>query len=99
MTDILISSIKEAILPELRSIIQQELRNKYSEELREKFLSVSEAQKMFEPPVSRGTLYNWETDGKIQSYLIGGKRFFKYSELIDAVQRVKKYQKHLKKEN
>ena len=99
MTDILISSIKEAIFPELRSIIQEELRNKCSEELTEKFLSVSEAQRMFEPPVSRGTLYNWETSGKIQSYLIGGKRFFKYSELIESVQRIKKYQKSFKKEN
>lgn len=93
MTDVLINSIKEAILPELRQIIQEENKRKVSEELQEKFLSIDEGRKMFQPAVSRGTLYNWEAQGYIQSYLIGGKRFFKYSELIEAVQKIKKYKR------
>ena len=93
MTDILISSIREAILPEIRSIIQGELKNRNAEELQEKFISRDEACKMFSPPVSRVTLYNWEKGELIKSYSIGGKRFFKYSELLEAIQRVKKYER------
>ena len=93
MTDVLISSIKEAILPELRLIIQEENKKQSLQELQEKFLSIDEARKLFNPIVSRGTLYNWMDAGLIESYSIGGKRYFKYSELIESIQKIKKYKR------
>lgn len=86
-----LNSIKDAILPDIQLMIEGALKKIASEELAEKFLSVDEARKLFDPEVSRGTMYNWENAGYIQSYLIGGKRYFKYSELLEAVQRIKKY--------
>lgn len=39
---------------------------------------------------SASSLWKWEKEGKIQSYGIGGKRFYKRSELMEALQKVKK---------
>jgi len=39
---------------------------------------------------SASTLWKWEKSGKIQSYGIGGKRFYKRSELMAAIIKLKK---------
>src|ERR1051325_1998148 len=99
MSDILVDIIKEAILPfkeailpSIREAIKEEFRSIQKSETQEKLLSVDQARKMFDPEVSRGTIYNWINEGLIESYMIGGRRCLKYSELIEAVKRVKKYQ-------
>ena len=97
MTDALAEAIKEAILPEIRSLIDEAINRKASKELEEKLLSPDEATKVFIPQISRPTLYNWMDAGYINSYFIGGKRVFKYSELIAAVTKVKKYSRHNQK--
>lgn len=38
---------------------------------------------------SSSTLWKWERDGKIVSYGIGGKRFYKRSELLEAITKLK----------
>lgn len=38
---------------------------------------------------SSATLWKWEKAGKIKSYGIGGKRFYKRSELTEAITEVK----------
>ncbi len=39
---------------------------------------------------SASSLWKWEKEGKIQSYGIGGKRFYKRSELMEALTKLKK---------
>lgn len=39
---------------------------------------------------SASTLWKWEKEGKIQSYGIGGKRYYKRSELMEALTKLKK---------
>jgi len=39
---------------------------------------------------SSSTLWKWEKEGKIQSYGIGGKRYYKRSELMEALTKLKK---------
>jgi len=91
MTDLLLTSIRDAILPEIQQLIESAFKKQSAETLAEKFLSVDAAQKMFEPKVSRGTIYNWVEAGYLTSYVIGGRRVFKYSEVLEAVQKIKKY--------
>lgn len=93
-TDLLIETIKEAINPFIAEVIRNEFKRLSAEQLAEKFLSVDTGRKMFDPEISRGTLYNWEDKGLINSYIIGGKRLYKYSELLEAVTRIKKYSRN-----
>lgn len=79
-------------LAAIRQIIREELINAASQDDKEKFLSMDEARKLFQPVISRGTLYNWMNADYIESYMIGGKRCFKYSELIEAAKKLKKHQ-------
>ena len=94
MSDILINSVRDAIVPEIQQLIESAFKKHSSEALAEKFLSVDEARKMFQPEIARGTLYNWCDAGYLNSFSIGGKRYFKYSELVDAVQKIKKYSRN-----
>lgn len=91
--DILTTAVREAILPEIRQMLQ-EFEAKRTEDLKEKFLSPDVVCQMFDPKIARGTLYNWEKDGRINSYLIGGRRLYKYSEVIQAVEKLKKYSRN-----
>src|SRR5688500_11295555 len=92
-TDILITAIRDALLPEIRQIIQ-EFETKRTEDLKEKFLSPDVVCEMFDPKISRTTLFNWDRDGKINSHIIGGRRVYKYREVIEAVEKIKKYSRN-----
>jgi hypothetical protein len=93
-TDILLSAIRESLIPEFRQIIQEEIHSKLSQDLKEKYLSPDAVCEMFQPKISRGTLFNWDRDDRINSYLIGGRRLYKYSEVIEAIERLKKYSRN-----
>jgi len=91
MNDILLTAIRDALLPEIRQIIREEIKASRIEDLTDKYISPDVVCAMFEPKVSRTTLYNWDKDGRINSYLIGGRRLYKHSEVIQAVEKLKKY--------
>ncbi len=57
----------------------------------EKFLNSKETCNLFEPPISKPTLINWEKSGKIPSYRIGRRVYYKLSEVLDAAKTLKKY--------
>ena len=92
--DSFVQEIKNAILPELPAIIEAAIKKQSSEALNEKFLSIDETMKLFDPRPSRTTIYNWMDAGLLNSYTFGGKRYFKYSEVLESVQRIKKYSRN-----
>jgi len=94
MNDILLTAIRDSLLPEFRQMIQQEMHAKLSEDLMEKYLSPDVVCKMFDPGISRGTLFNWQKAGYIKAHVIGGKKVFKYSEIVKAVEKLKKYSRN-----
>lgn len=57
------------------------------EELFSEFIPKSEVRGKF---ASSSTLWNWEKMGKLNSYGIGGKRFYKRSELESLMQPINK---------
>lgn len=82
----------EVFLEEIRTIVKEEI--KVSQEgQQEKLLSPAAACNLFDPKISRGTLHNWEKEGRIKGYLLGGKKLFKLSDILEACQKIKKYKK------
>ncbi len=83
----------ETLLQSFRAIVKEEIKAEHLNELQEKLLSPAEACKIFQPNISKVTLSKWTADGLIQDYRMGGRRFYKYSELIQSLLILKKYKK------
>jgi hypothetical protein len=83
----------QIILDEIRNIIQTEIRAQREEELRDRLLSGAEACKLFQPVISKVTLKNWGHQGLIANYRIGGRVFYKYSDVMESLKSLKKYKK------
>ncbi len=77
----------------LTSIIRQEIRIKTEEDLHEKFLSPEETCKLFKPAISKPTLESYAEKGLLQKHYLGGRTWFKYSEVIAALKTLKRYQR------
>ena len=65
----------------------------------ERLISASEACKLFVPSISRLTLIRWTKANYLHEHRIGGRVFYKRSEIFDAAQHVRKYRslKHFAK--
>ena len=57
----------------------------------EQLISMDEVRKMFTPSVSKPTIIQWTKDGKLQSHRIGGRVYYKRSEVSESLKTVKKY--------
>jgi hypothetical protein len=82
----------DELLEMFRPIIQSELK-KLKDEQPEKLLSPAEVCKLFQPPISKVTLTAWTEQGKLQDRRIGGRIFYKQSEILAALVTLKKYRK------
>lgn len=70
----------------LNSIPQESLPEKNPDPL-DDFIPKSEVRGKL---ASSSTLWKYEKEGKLQAYSIGGKRFYKRSEIMDALVKLKK---------
>ncbi len=75
----------------LRDIVKEELKTHLPQELDEKLLSPEETRKVFDPPISKVTIINWTKAGKLTAHRIGGRVYYKRSEIIIAATMLKKY--------
>src|SRR5438270_6475176 len=76
------------------NIFTKRIREKNQEELQEKFLSPDQTRKMFDPVVSLVTLNSWAEKGFLNKHYIGGRTYYKYSEVIEAVKTLRKYSRN-----
>ena len=74
----------------IRSVVREEFK-KVNDEMPEKLLSPAETCKMFQPSISKVTLAAWTAQGKLQDYRIGGRVFYKQSEVLKSLTVLKKY--------
>ncbi len=58
----------------------------------ERLISSSEACKLFVPSISRLTLIRWTKANYLKEHRIGGRVFYKRSEIFEAAQHLRKYQ-------
>jgi len=94
MDNILMTSIpREQLEGIFRTIVKEEITESKKQELLDKFISPSEACNLFQPKISRVTLYNWANQGLIPEHRIGGKVYYKYSELMASAKTLKKYKR------
>ncbi len=65
---------------------ETEMQQKGNDELFSEYVPKSAVRGKF---ASSATLWNWEKQGKLTNYGIGGKRFYKRSELENLIQPLK----------
>jgi hypothetical protein len=83
----------ETLLQSFRAIIKEEIKAEQLDQLQDKLLSPAEACKIFQPNISKVTLAKWTADGLIPDHRLGGRVFYKYSELIESLKTLKKYKR------
>lgn len=94
MDKIMLSPIPlEEFLEMIRVIVREEILNKNHEDMQEKLLAPKVACTVFEPKISLVTLNTWEKKGLLKKILIGGKSYYKYSEILEAGKVLKKYKR------
>ena len=81
------------ILEGLRQIVREEIKSEKQAGLQEKLLSPSETCKLFQPNISKVTLANWSEQGLLKKHSLGGRIFYKYSEILESLKTLKKYKK------
>ena len=92
MSDLLLSQIPLVDLEtRFREIVKEELLSIQPSKELEQLISTNEARKIFTPPVSKVTLIKWTKEGKLQSHRMGGRVYYKRTEVLEAVKTVKKY--------
>lgn len=76
---------------EIRSIVRAEIIAQNQTELQERLLSPEEVRKLFTPKISRVTLSAWDREGRLSSYRIGGRVWYKYSDVMEALEKLERF--------
>jgi hypothetical protein len=74
----------------LRPMIKEELTSLKLEQ-EERMISPAEACKVFEPSITKATLNSWTKKGWLREYRLGGRVFYKKSEILNSAKSIKKY--------
>lgn len=92
MANVILSQIPITELEaRFREIVKEELTSHIPNTEPEQLISPEEARKFFSPPVSKVTLIKWTKEGKLISHRIGGRVYYKRSEILTSIKIVKKY--------
>lgn len=75
----------EVFRPMFKEILQ-ELQSE-----KEEFLSPAQTCKIFVPPLSKTTLAAWTKQGRITEHRIGGRVFYKLSEILEKSKTLLRY--------
>ena len=79
--------IKPMIIDAIREVLQEK---------EEKLLSPSEVCKKFEPAISKTTLASWTKQGLLTEYRIGGRVYYKMSEIFKKAKTLSRYTTHIR---
>ena len=74
----------------LRPMIREEIRQALSDQ-EEKLLSPAETCKLFKPTITNATLTSWTKQGLLQDHRIGGRIFYRQSEILASTKKLSKY--------
>ncbi len=95
MNDLILTQVQlSEIITQVREVIRQEMESVKKKEIEERLLSPAETCKLFHPNISKVTLSAWERDGKLLAHRIGGRVYFKYSEVMASLNTIKRYKKN-----
>lgn len=89
--NLIIQGITVAELVEfIRPMVQSEIKQ-LKDDQPEKLLSPAETCKMFHPSISKVTLAAWTAKDLLQDHRIGGRVYYKQSEILAKLTTIKKY--------
>lgn len=91
---ILIPTTVDELLSRIKTIVSEVLKEKHEEVLRARLLSPAETCKLFNPTISKVTLYEWTKQGLIPSYRMGSRVYYNYGEVIESAKRIKKHERN-----
>ena len=77
----------------IKNTVRSELVQKQNKDMQEKLLSPEETRHIFNPPISKVTLHSWAKQGRVKPHRIGGRVFYKYSELMEDIKVNKRNQR------
>ena len=69
----------------IRKEFNEAAKHVQREHLLEKFLSPEETRKLFVPAVSLVTIHNWASNGILIKHHIGGRVYYRYGEILEAL--------------
>jgi hypothetical protein len=75
----------------LQDVIRAEVKSHREEAVQERMLSPKETCKLFHPAISTMTLYTWTKNGYLVKHTIGGRIYYKYSEIMAAMKVTKRF--------
>jgi hypothetical protein len=81
----------EELETRIQEIVHRALVSREEKALQERLMSIEQTRRLFNPPISKVTLHTWAKEGKVRPYRIGGRVFYKYSELMGSMTHLKKY--------
>ena len=73
-----------------RPMIKEEV-NKINSNQEERLISPSETCKLFVPSITKATLTSWTNQGLLDQYRIGGRVYYKKSEVVEKTKKLCKY--------
>lgn len=79
------------LMAKMRDVVRDELQQQSRADLSEKLMTAKEAANLLR--VSLVTLWQWEKQGRIAKYALGGRTYFKYSELMASLETLQRYHK------
>jgi len=92
MNDLILSQIPVAeLINQIRAVVKEEIKAEHQKTEGEKLLSPAETCKLFQPTISRVTLQSWTAAGHLKRHDIGGRVFYRLSEVIEAAKSLKRY--------
>jgi hypothetical protein len=95
MQNFILSPIDLDVLKQsLSEIVQSELAKAATKSTEEKLLSPSEVCAVFQPKISKTTLAKWTKEGYLVQQKIGGRGYYKFSDVISAGKTIKKYKRN-----
>ena len=80
----------DALIKQIRDVVREEVKAELQKE-EEQLVAPSEACKMFVPAISERTLFDWASQGLIQKHRLGGRTYYKRSEIVASLKSLKKY--------
>lgn len=81
----------DEFIASLKVIVKEVLVEQEQKKSNERLLSAEAARKLFTPIISKPTLHRWTKDGRIPAYRLGGRIFYKETEVIEAAKVISKY--------
>jgi excisionase family DNA binding protein len=79
------------LMDAVRAVVREELKHQHETEQSHELLTAREAAKFLK--ISQVTLWYWVNHGRLQKHKIGGRVYFKHSEIMASIENLQPYVK------